>query len=44
MERGLDRRAHLELGGALHTGTHNMKFGYQGAFHVDNRAPGGVDR
>jgi hypothetical protein len=23
------------------TGTHNMKFGYQGAFHVDNRAPGG---
>ena len=23
------------------TGTHNMKFGYQGAYHVDNRAPGG---
>jgi hypothetical protein len=23
------------------TGTHNMKVGYQGAFHVDNRAPGG---
>src|SRR5687767_13537287 len=23
------------------TGTHNMKLGYQGAFHVDNRAPGG---
>jgi hypothetical protein len=23
------------------TGSHNMKFGYQGAFHVDNRAPGG---
>ena len=23
------------------TGTHSMKFGYQGAFHVDNRAPGG---
>jgi hypothetical protein len=25
------------------TGTHNMKFGYRGAFHVDNRAPGGPD-
>ena len=25
------------------TGSHNMKFGYQGAFHVDNRAPGGPD-
>jgi len=24
------------------TGTHSMKFGYQGAFHVDNRVPGGV--
>jgi hypothetical protein len=24
------------------TGTHNMKFGYQGAFHVDNRNAGGV--
>jgi hypothetical protein len=24
------------------TGTHNVKFGYQGAYHVDNRAPGGV--
>ena len=23
------------------TGAHNMKVGYQGAFHVDNRAPGG---
>jgi hypothetical protein len=23
------------------TGTHNIKVGYQGAFHVDNRAPGG---
>ena len=23
------------------TGTHNMKFGYNGAYHVDNRAPGG---
>jgi carboxypeptidase family protein len=23
------------------TGTHNMKFGYQGAYHEDNRAPGG---
>jgi hypothetical protein len=23
------------------TGTHNMKFGYQGAYHTDNRAPGG---
>ena len=23
------------------TGTHNARFGYQGAFHVDNRAPGG---
>ena len=23
------------------TGTHNMKFGYQGAYHADNRAPGG---
>jgi Carboxypeptidase regulatory-like domain len=23
------------------TGSHSMKFGYQGAFHVDNRAPGG---
>src|SRR5207247_213322 len=25
------------------TGSHNMKFGYQGAYHVDNRAPGGQD-
>jgi len=25
------------------TGSHNMKFGYQGAFHVDNRSPGGPD-
>ncbi len=25
------------------TGAHNMKVGYQGAFHVDNRAPGGPD-
>jgi hypothetical protein len=24
------------------TGTHNMKFGYQGAWHVDNRNAGGV--
>jgi hypothetical protein len=24
------------------TGTHNMKFGYQGAFHVDDRNAGGV--
>jgi hypothetical protein len=24
------------------TGSHNMKFGYQGAFHVDNRNSGGV--
>src|SRR6185503_5056179 len=23
------------------TGSHNMKFGYQGAYHEDNRAPGG---
>jgi hypothetical protein len=23
------------------TGTHSMKFGYQGAYHVDDRAPGG---
>lgn len=23
------------------TGTHNLKFGYQGAYHVDNRAPFG---
>ena len=25
------------------TGTHNMKFGYQGAHHEDNRAPGGPE-
>ena len=25
------------------TGAHSMKFGYQGAYHVDNRAPGGND-
>jgi hypothetical protein len=24
------------------TGTHSMKFGYQGAYHVDDRAPGGA--
>jgi hypothetical protein len=27
--------------GSYITGTHNMKVGYQGAYHVDNRAPGG---
>ena len=25
------------------TGANNMKFGYNGAYHVDNRAPGGQD-
>jgi hypothetical protein len=25
------------------TGANNVKFGYQGAYHVDNRAPGGND-
>jgi hypothetical protein len=25
------------------TGTHNLKFGYQGAYHVDNRNAGGPD-
>ena len=25
------------------TGANNMKFGYQGAYHTDNRAPGGND-
>ena len=34
--------AHTWNSAALYiTGTHSMKFGYQGAFHVDNRAPGG---
>ena len=36
--------AHTWNGAASYvTGTHNMKFGYQGAFHVDDRAPGGPD-
>jgi hypothetical protein len=34
--------AHTWNGAASYiTGTHSLKFGYQGAFHVDNRAPGG---